>query len=234
MNRRTEAPLEADADSGARRSAAAFPDIVLRGIQGEALGLGGAVRRLRAAQRAPDDRAGGVLLWYSLSGALAAAVVLDGTDPGAGLEVRLGGHGFVEAVRAAAGPATATAAGPATATAGNNSAAAENLGLLFRGLIPRIAAVSGARERTLWAIATDSLAAAALRGGGDPRETVELLLAACGPDAPAARFEAVAGRPLLVRRGSCCLLYQCAAGTKCLSCPRQLPADRRRRLGGGT
>jgi hypothetical protein len=173
--------------------------------------VGHAVGRLRTGVRAPDDRTAGVLFWYSLSGALARAALLDGADAGrAGVTV--GPQGW-----------------PSEIDAPPTRCSAHALGTALRALLPPVAAASGARERTLWAITTDSIAGAALAAGVAPHEA----LAACGPAAPPARYEIVAGRGTVVRRGSCCLLYLCEDGSKCLSCPRQPPSTRLRRLIGG-
>jgi hypothetical protein len=85
-----------------------------------------------------------------------------------------------------------------------------------------------AAQRALWAIATDSLANRVLWSGGTPSDA-ERLAAAVGPALPKPRFTEVHGR-LLVRRVSCCLIYESPNTPKCASCPRQHPADRRRRL----
>lgn len=94
--------------------------------------------------------------------------------------------------------------------------------------IGEVAAASGAPEPALWAIATDSLANQVLWSGGDPAVAGELA-ARVGPALPAPRYVSVGGTPV-VRRASCCLIYQGPGQDKCLSCPRQPPADRRRRL----
>ncbi len=170
-----------------------------------------AVDALRRGTGAPDDRVAGVLYWYALSGALArlAAAGLDG----AAAPVRSGAGGWPEVGE----PAPSDDPDGALAQA-------------FHRLIPAISAASGATERSLWAVATDSIATAAL-GAPDPQRAAAVVLGACGPDAPPARFEQVPGRGTVVRRGSCCLLYLCPGMNKCLSCPRQTPQERRTRLG---
>jgi FhuF-like iron-sulfur protein len=87
---------------------------------------------------------------------------------------------------------------------------------------------SGAPARALWAIATDSLANRVLWAGGAP-ELAEKVAAAVGPELPVPRYLEVSGR-LVVRRASCCLIYQAPGMKKCTSCPRQTPAERLRRL----
>lgn len=89
-----------------------------------------------------------------------------------------------------------------------------------------VAAASGARERALWAIATDSLANRVLWAGGPASVAAEL--AATGP-MPVPRYVSVHGTRV-VRRASCCLIYEAPGERKCVSCPRQLPSERWLRL----
>ena len=90
---------------------------------------------------------------------------------------------------------------------------------------------TGAPVRTLWAIATDSLANRVLWAGGSP-SVAEKLALAVGPLLPMPRYVEVSGR-LVVRRASCCLIYQAPRQAMCVSCPRQTPEERRRRLSNG-
>ncbi|SFA90290.1 FhuF 2Fe-2S C-terminal domain-containing protein [Amycolatopsis marina] len=98
-----------------------------------------------------------------------------------------------------------------------------------------IAAVTGASERSLWAIAGDSICNRLLWSGtasGDVASAMALampLLAAIDPRLPEPRFAKV-GRTPIVRRASCCLIYEATGGEKCTSCPRQTPAVREARL----
>lgn len=94
--------------------------------------------------------------------------------------------------------------------------------------IDAVAKASGASARALWAIATDSLANRVLWAGGTPADA-DRLAAAVGPALPTPRFVEVSGR-LIVRRASCCLIYEAPNTEKCTSCPRQTPAERLRRL----
>jgi len=97
--------------------------------------------------------------------------------------------------------------------------------------IEALARVTGARRRALWAIATDSLANRVLWAGGSPGDASRL--AACaGPELPNPRYVTVSGR-LVVRRASCCLIYLAPGEAKCVSCPRQTPEERFRRLSHG-
>ncbi|WP_370971907.1 (2Fe-2S)-binding protein [Amycolatopsis sp. cg9] len=96
--------------------------------------------------------------------------------------------------------------------------------------IGTIAAVSGARERALGAIATDSIGNRLL-WTPDPSRALALaepLVAAIGLGLPKPRFVHV-GRTPAVRRASCCLIYE-VGNPKCVSCPRQTPAERDARL----
>jgi hypothetical protein len=94
--------------------------------------------------------------------------------------------------------------------------------------VAAVAAASGAPERALWAVATDSLANQVLWTGGSPGDAEELA-ASVGPPLPVPRYVRVGGR-LAVRRASCCLIYQAPGEGKCVSCPRQHPDERTRRL----
>ncbi|CAM3566047.1 (2Fe-2S)-binding protein [Tsukamurella ocularis] len=168
------------------------------------------IAELRRSLAAPDDRVAGVLYWYALSGALARLAVA-GRDSSSAV-VRSGPGGWPEVGESA----------PSDDPGGD-------LARACRRLIPALAAESGASLRSLWAIATDSIALASL-DAVDARAVADGLLRACDPDAPPARFEEVPGRGTVVRRGSCCLLYLCPGMSKCLSCPRQTPEERRARL----
>jgi ferric iron reductase protein FhuF len=94
--------------------------------------------------------------------------------------------------------------------------------------IEAVATNTGAPERALWAIATDSLANRVLWAGGQPAVAEEVAVAV-GPKLPTPRYVEVSGR-LVVRRASCCLIYQAPGMKKCTSCPRQTPAERLLRL----
>ncbi len=96
--------------------------------------------------------------------------------------------------------------------------------------IATIAEVTGAHTRALGAIATDSIANRLL-WTSDPEHAMSLaepLIAAIGLGLPRPRFVRV-GRTPVVRRASCCLIYE-VGNPKCVSCPRQTPAERDARL----
>jgi hypothetical protein len=92
--------------------------------------------------------------------------------------------------------------------------------------VTAVASASGASPRALWAIAADSLANRVLWAGGDAADAVAL---AADERFPTPRYVEVAGQRA-VRRVSCCLVYESPGQQKCVSCPRQLPDDRLRRL----
>lgn len=100
------------------------------------------------------------------------------------------------------------------------------LGEALATAVRAVAAAGPAREPALWAIATDSLANRVLWAGGAPSVAAEL--AAAGP-MPAPRYVSVGGTRV-VRRASCCLIYEAPGERKCVSCPRQHPDERRARL----
>jgi hypothetical protein len=89
-----------------------------------------------------------------------------------------------------------------------------------------VASASGAAPRALWAIATDSLANRVLWAGGAGEHAVAL---AADERFPVPRYVEVGGQRA-VRRASCCLVYEAPGQQKCVSCPRQKPDDRLRRL----
>ncbi|MPZ80510.1 MAG: Fe-S oxidoreductase [Actinophytocola sp.] len=104
----------------------------------------------------------------------------------------------------------------------------KGLAAALSSAVAAVAAASGAPEPALWAIATDSLANQVLWAGGTPPVAVSLA-ASVGGALPVPRYVSVGGRHA-VRRASCCLIYQAPGEQKCVSCPRQHPDDRYRRL----
>lgn len=93
--------------------------------------------------------------------------------------------------------------------------------------IGSVVAVTGAHARALHAIATDSIANRLL--WMDATALAGPLVESIGLGMPRPRYLEVNGTPV-VRRASCCLIYQATAQPKCLSCPRQPPAERMARL----
>lgn len=106
------------------------------------------------------------------------------------------------------------------------SAAPERVAAVVATCVAAVATASGAAERALWAIATDSLANRVLWAGGSAAHAVAL---AADDRFPVPRYVTVGGQPV-VRRASCCLVYESPGQQKCVSCPRQKPDDRLRRL----
>lgn len=92
--------------------------------------------------------------------------------------------------------------------------------------VDAVAKASAASTRALWAIATDSLANRVLWAGGSAAHAVAL---AADERFPVPRYMTVGGQRA-VRRASCCLVYEAPGQQKCVSCPRQKPDDRLRRL----
>lgn len=167
-------------------------------------------------------RAGlGVLWWYSASSVLLGPVVesLIGTgrvaDPGLDcLTLYLHPDGRILDAR--------------SDSVLSDDKLGRRLGETLSASIQAVAGVSGANRRALWAIATDSLANRVLWAGGTPADA-RGLARAVGEVLPAPRYVEVGGR-LVVRRASCCLIYEAPGMTKCTSCPRQAPEERLRRL----
>ncbi|WP_082859900.1 (2Fe-2S)-binding protein [Alloactinosynnema sp. L-07] len=159
----------------------------------------------------------GVLWWYSASSVLLAPtaeswlVTGHALDPAA-VHLYLHRDGRLLAARA-----VATCADPGP-----------RLHKVVDGAVSAVSAATGASARALWAIATDSLANRVLWAGGGPADAVAMAHSV-GPDLPVPRFVDVGGRTV-VRRASCCLVYETPGADKCVSCPRQLPAERLRRL----
>jgi hypothetical protein len=168
--------------------------------------------------RLPRDASVGVLWWYSASSVLLGppveSLVRGGpvADPAA-VTLFLHPDGRVLDARS---DSVVPAAELGRRLAGVLSAA-----------VAAVAAASGAPEPALWAIATDSLANRVLWAGGDA-SVAEDLAASIG-SLPVPRYVTVAGTRV-VRRASCCLIYQAPGEAKCVSCPRQHPDERRRRL----
>jgi hypothetical protein len=152
----------------------------------------------------------GVLWWYSASVVLLGPVV-SGQDPALkSITMTIEPDGRLIDARSA--PFTGEVGPP--------------LREMLLAAITSVAAVSGARARTLWAITTDSLANRMIWAG---TPALAASLAALVPELPAPRFVEVRGRQF-VRRVSCCLIYQGTSTTKCVSCPRQTPEERMARL----
>jgi ferric iron reductase protein FhuF len=183
-----------------------------------------------------ERRTNATLWWYSASVVLLGPAVHELVTAGSGvslsppaLRFTLRASGYLERVIAGA------RLEPGSATLGGHLD--DVLGLVIEPL----ARTGGATERSLWAIAADSLATRVLAetavtpGGTDRAPQIATAVAEAAPRLrPLPRYVDVRGRPgspdrRYVQRGSCCLLFRVPGGL-CISCPKQTPADRLARL----
>jgi ferric iron reductase protein FhuF len=175
----------------------------------------------RTPPRVADRRVAATVWWYSASTVLLTPA-LAGLTTGLPLSGRLADTSMV--FRADGLPVAAVSSATGDDVAGE----------LRETLAVAVAAVAVAgrmRERSLWAIATDSIANQLLALGralGDvPAATAHAapLAAAIGSPLPVPRYEDVEGARF-TRRASCCLMLELPGGALCTSCPRRTPADR--------
>ena len=174
---------------------------------------------LTARRFGVDGRTAGVLWWYSASSVLlgppASTYVRGGQVAAPALgSMTLSVHPDGRVLDAAASASVAHADAPALVAD------------LVATCVAVVAPASGASPRALWAIASDSLANRVLWAGGGEAHAAAL---AADERFPRPRFLTVGGQ-LVVRRSSCCLVYESPGQQKCVSCPRQSPDDRLRRL----
>lgn len=189
-------------------------------------------RQLGCAER----RTNATLWWYSASVVLLGPSVHAVVTSGTGLElspstlhVTLRFNGYLERVI----PGPELDAGPA--------AFGRHLDEALAQVIEPLARTGWTTERSLWAIAADSLGTRVLAetgvtpGGTDRAPQIATAIAEAAPRLrPLPRYQDVRGHPdgparRYVRRGSCCLLFRVPDGL-CISCPKQTPADRLQRL----
>jgi len=163
-----------------------------------------------------DARTAGVLWWYSASSVL--------LGPAATSYVR-GGPVALDSLTLFVHPDGRLLDARADASVPRAEAPAR-VGELVAGCVAAVSPASGASSRSLWAVASDSLANRVLWAGGGEADAVAL---AVDERFPRPRFVEVAGQRV-VRRSSCCLVYESPGEQKCVSCPRQRPDDRLRRL----
>ncbi len=189
---------------------AAQPVEVVGSALTDAEWLAARLSELAAVWRIDERRVAGTVWWY-----MAAAVLLDApvhdpaVDPGlAALTVRLRPDGSVAAAR----------------YTGRTDRQAPALQDTLRGLVVPLAETSGVPVRSLWAVATDAIAAHCLVA---PQRAAEL--ARRIPELPTPRFVEVGGRRF-VHRVSCCLIYRSPLAGLCTSCPKRPPAERERLL----
>lgn len=173
-----------------------------------------AARRFRVGARTA-----GVLWWYSASSVLlgpaASSYVRGGPVAAPSLDTTtLSVHPDGRVLDARASSVVFRAVAP------------DRVAELVELCVDAVCACSGAASRSLWAVASDSLANRVLWAGGAEADAVAL---AADPRFPVPRFVAVGGQRV-VRRSSCCLVYESPGEQKCVSCPRQRPDDRLRRL----
>lgn len=176
----------------------------------------------RTPLRSSDRRVAATVWWYSASAVLVTPA-LAGVVTGVPLSGRLADTAL--AIRADGLPVAAVS------SAGGDDLAVE-LRSTLGALVSAVAAVGEVRERPLWAIATDSIANQLLALGralGDVPAATALAVslgAAIGWPLPLPRCEDVAGARF-TRRASCCLIEELPGGSRCTSCPRRPPAERR-------
>jgi hypothetical protein len=161
----------------------------------------------------------GTIWWYSASSVLVAPALESLAETGRGTDPAL--DAVTLDIAADGRLLGGRAERPFT---GGPAALGQAMGEALEAAIATIETVTGARRPALRAIATDSVANRLLWAGSP--ELAEPLLAATALPRP--RFTEV-GPNLVVRRASCCLIYQ-AGQPKCVSCPRQPPVERTRRL----
>lgn len=167
--------------------------------------------------RAPAEVLG-TIWWYSLSSVLVAPTMESLADGGAVLDPSLDAVSLDivadgRFLGARSSRVLSEPLGPA-------------LGAALSAAITTIAAVTGARERALGAIATDSIANRLLWASAP--ELAAEVVASTGLGLPAPRYVTI-GRTKAVKRASCCLIYE-VGNPKCVSCPRQTPQERDARL----
>jgi hypothetical protein len=182
-----------------------------------------------------SDRTLGTVRWYSVSSVLVAPVLESLVLAGVALDpaldaVTLDAH---EDGRLA-GARSTRVLGDGSDDNGDIGNAGAALGTTIDAVVTAVADATGASARSLWAIATDSIANRLLwaaTAAGDPERAVVLareLADVIGPRLPPPRFTTLRDN-VVVRRASCCLLYEVGA-PKCVSCPRQPPQEREHRL----
>jgi ferric iron reductase protein FhuF len=175
----------------------------------------------RRSGRTVDRRVAATVWWYSVSAVLVTPA-LAGLAVGLPLSARLSDTSL--AFRPDGLPMAAVSSAPGADTA-------VELRDTMAAVIASVAEAGGMRERSLWAIATDSIANQLLTLGralGDVPSVTALagpLAAGIGGPLPAPRYLDVAGTRF-TRRASCCLVDHVPGGALCTSCPRRPPAER--------
>jgi hypothetical protein len=166
-----------------------------------------------------DRSRGAGTLWWSMSvyvllGDVVDAVAADRAVPNPELDaVGLGLEGAIAAV---------------SRRPGRPGDLAQSCRELMRSVIEPASRVSGAGERSLWAVAADALANRALDPYGRLHSLTGVLAFAdaIGPILPRPRVVTVRDRAF-VRRNSCCLYYLTPLSDgPCSTCPHRHPRDR--------
>ncbi|MDP9828617.1 (2Fe-2S)-binding protein [Kineosporia succinea] len=179
--------------------------------------LSGQVLTTGISYGSDDPRLGATLWWYSASAVLLGQSVHELVLLGSGASLDPAD------VRMVTRPGGLDRVVPGPSVAPGAAAYGAHLESVLAPVITALAEVGRATPQSLWAVTADSLATRLLASRA-PHLAAELVLRRM----PAPRFVDVLGRAY-VHRVSCCLLYRVPMG-KCLSCPRQAPAERRARL----
>ena len=173
-----------------------------------------------------DPRVSATLWWYSSTSALMSTVASQLLVTGSAIDPR-------SATVALDGGVVSAMTG--TEVLHGSHAVRGALELVCSQLITILASIADGHEASMWAIASDSLANRALDAGVELGRIGEAtsLAAALAPRAmPTPRYvdvEAGGVGRRFVRRNSCCLVLEMGQA-KCISCPRQRPEVRARRL----
>jgi ferric iron reductase protein FhuF len=205
------------------------------------------VEQLARQFRCSQQRTNATLWWYSASAVLLTPAIRELVTTGAAvslapasLRFTIGFNGYLERVIPGRTLPDDVPANRGSGGGDGESALGRHLDDALGQVIAPLARAGQATERSLWAIAADSLAtvvlaaAGALPGGQSAAPPIaEAIAAASRRIRPRPRFVEVdpgAGNlRLYVRRGSCCLLIRVPEG-KCIACPNQVPAERYERL----
>ncbi len=192
--------------------------------------LSGQVRDTGTFYGCTEPRLNATLWWYSASAVLLGPAVHELALLGSGTSLR------AEEIRLAPRRAGLERIVPGPSLAPGGRVFGAHLDQAVAPMVDVLARVGGVSHQSLWAIAADSLATRLLASVrvGTPDDLAEDIAAGSELLKPAPRFVRVQGRPAAaprtyVHRVSCCLLYRVPMG-KCLSCPRQTPAERTERL----
>jgi len=191
------------------------------------------LRRSATLYGRAGDRVLGTIRWYSASSMLVAPALEPWVHTGVARDPALDA-----VVLDVHGDGRILDARSVRTLEGGLAALADAFATALGAVVTAMAEVSGASERSLWAIAADSIGNRLLWAGtalGRGDEAVRLAgelgeaVAAAGAPMPRPLFTDVGGTPV-VRRTSCCLIYEIPGGQKCTSCPKQTPDERTRRL----